>query len=79
MDAVAVFDNLDMAAVGARLRQARQAAGLSQREAARRCDLSVSNYCRLETGHAQGMRVEALHRLCQVLVVSADVVMGLRG
>ena len=67
---------LDMAAVGARIRQARQQAGLTQQAAARLAGLNPGNYNLIEMGRARGLRVETLARLCDLFGTSADTLLG---
>jgi transcriptional regulator with XRE-family HTH domain/quercetin dioxygenase-like cupin family protein len=60
-----------VAHVGARLRQARQEAGLSLREVARQLGVSASFVSQLETGKSQPS-VATLYSLAQLLNVSID-------
>lgn len=63
---------------GVRLRDLRQAAGASQREAARAAAVSQAALSRIESG-AQEPGVLALARLCAVLSVGVDELLDLRG
>ena len=71
------FTDLDMPAFALRLVVARKAAGLTQEQAAWRVNLSRPHYATIEAGRAVGLRVQTLYRLCQVLGVSADQLLGL--
>ena len=67
------MDNPD-ADVGARLRDLRLLAGLSQRELGRRTGLSNSFLSEVENGR-RGLGAASLLRLCRVLGASMDWVM----
>jgi transcriptional regulator with XRE-family HTH domain len=75
--AVAKTKGLNVHILARRLGAAREAAGLTQTETALRCDLNLSNLNALERGKAEGIRGDTLYRLCQVLNVSADYLLGL--
>ncbi|MFZ5471049.1 MAG: helix-turn-helix transcriptional regulator [Myxococcota bacterium] len=64
------------AALGAAARAARQRADLTQADVAERLDISPDVYGRLERG-VMLPSVETLRRLCLVLGVSADDLLGL--
>ena len=61
--------NIDYAAMGGRIRNARQAAGLSQSELAERCCLSISFLGHIERGTR---KMETLVAICDILNLSAD-------
>ena len=63
--------NIDYAAMGGRIRSARQAAGLSQSELAEQCGLSVSFLGHIERG-SRKMSLETLVAICEMLNLSAD-------
>ena len=63
--------NIDYAAMGGRIRNARQAAGLSQSELAERCCLSISFLGHIERG-TRKMSLETLVAICDILNLSAD-------
>ena len=63
--------NIDYAAVGGRIRNARLDAGLSQSELAERCSLSVSLLGHIERG-SRKMSLETLVAVCEALNLSAD-------
>lgn len=60
-----------------RLRQARTAQGLSQRDIAALLEVSQPAYQKLENGQTTDMRISTLKRLCKVLKVSADWLLGI--
>lgn len=61
---------------GARVREAREALGLSQTQAAAKAGLHTSQLSSIELGHRQP-RTDALARLARALEVSADWLLGL--
>jgi transcriptional regulator with XRE-family HTH domain len=63
--------------IGERHMLARRRCGLSQRELARRVPMSITSLNQFERGK-QSLPVERLARLCRLLGVSADYVLGLR-
>lgn len=63
----------DIEAFGARLRARREAAGLSQRELAERCGLSVRAVSNLECGRTQWPYRDTLHRLADSLELRGKV------
>ena len=63
--------NIDYAAMGGRIRSARQAAGLSQSELAEQCGLSVSFLGHIERG-SRKMSLETLVAICELLNLSCD-------
>lgn len=71
------FTDLDMQQLAERLLVARRRAGLTQTQVAWRADLHLGNYNEIERGKRPGLRVETLYRLCQVLGVGADYLLGL--
>jgi transcriptional regulator with XRE-family HTH domain len=68
---------VDMRGFATRLRHAREAAALSQRALAAQAGVNLGNYNELEQAQRTGLRVETLLRVCQVLGVSADSLLGL--
>lgn len=58
--------------LGARLRQARERRGLSQRDLARRARVTYSAIALLESGERTGIGLEQLRRLARVLRVTTD-------
>ena len=63
--------NIDYAAMGGRIRNARIAAGLSQSELAEKCNLSISFLGHIERG-IRKMSLETLVTVCEILNLSAD-------
>jgi transcriptional regulator with XRE-family HTH domain len=78
IQALEVFTDLDMTEVGRRLALARQQRGLSQVAAAVLADIDLGNLNEIERGKRTGMRVQTLWRLCQVLGVSPNTIVGWR-
>lgn len=78
MESIEVFAGLDMLALGQRVLAARERCGLTQEKLAWRAKLRVATLSELECGRRPGLRVHALYSLCQVLGLSADVLLGLR-
>lgn len=74
---VTVFGDLDMPAFCLRLRTVREAKRLSQTTLACFADMSVSYYNDIERGRTPGLTANTLYKLCQVLGVSADALLGL--
>ena len=77
MEQVQVFMDLDMEEVAQRLRRRRETIGLTQQAVAWRADMSQARYVTLERGRG-GMQINTLYKLCQVLQVSSDYLLGLR-
>jgi transcriptional regulator with XRE-family HTH domain len=77
METIEVFTDVDMRAVAEGLFQARHRAKLSQNSVAVLAGLAPTHYNEIERGNAPGMRVATLYKLCQVLRVSADALLGL--
>lgn len=75
--ALTVFTDLDMAAVIHRLRAIRAQRQMSQTQVALYADLSVSYLNDIERGRAHGLPANTLYKLCMVLDVSADYLLGL--
>lgn len=67
---------LKPAAFAARLRQAREAAGLSQRQASDQMDVHATALSRAENGK-NFMRADTLREFCRVCGCSADWLLGL--
>lgn len=65
------MNNIDYAAMGGRIRNARLTAGLSQSELAEKCNLSVSFLGHIERG-SRKMSLETLVSVCDALNLSAD-------
>jgi len=74
---VTVFTDVDLQRLGAHIRAARRAHGLTQEQVAWRADITVNHYGLIEGGKAKGLRVQSLYALCQVLSLSADYLLGL--
>src|SRR6266567_6635746 len=64
--------NIDLAAVGERVRLARERAGLSQRDLQSRAQISQSTLHRVETGKRNNVALADLDRLAQALGVGLD-------
>lgn len=62
---------LDYAAIGTRIRTAREAAGLTQAELGERADLSTAHIGHIERG-TRIVSLEAIFRIAQVLHTSVD-------
>jgi transcriptional regulator with XRE-family HTH domain len=77
MPVLDVFTDLNMQQFALRLRDVRQQRHLTQTQVAFRADLNLGNYNDLERGKRPGLRATTLYRLCQVLGVSADWLLGL--
>lgn len=77
MPGVAVFTDLDMVAVVHRLRAVRKARGLSQTTVALYADISVSYLNDIERNRAKGLPAPTLYKLCMVLNISANYLLGL--
>lgn len=60
-----------------RLKQARLNAKLTQQEMATRLGVSQQAYQKIEIGRTADMRISTLYKLCQILNVSADWLIGL--
>jgi len=63
--------NIDYAAIGGRIRNARLAAGLSQAALAEKCNISISFLGHIERG-SRKMSLETLVALCDALNLSTD-------
>lgn len=72
-----IFSDMDMIRFADRLRAIRQKRQLTQTQVAFRADINLGNYNDLEHGKRPGLRATTLYRLCQVLGVSADDLLGL--
>jgi transcriptional regulator with XRE-family HTH domain len=62
--------------LGARLRQLREMAGLSQNELAKRAQVLRPIISRVENGTQQNITLENARRICRVLGVSVDLLAG---
>lgn len=60
-----------------RLKAARIKKGLTQQDMAKELDVSYQAYQKLESGRTKDMRVSTAVRLCRILSVSADWLLGL--
>lgn len=60
-----------------RLKQARLNAKLTQQEMADRLGVSQQAYQKIEIGRTSDMRISTLFKLCQILNVSSDWLIGL--
>lgn len=60
-----------------RLKQARLNAKLTQQEMADRLGVTQQAYQKIEIGRTSDMRISTLFKLCQILNVSADWLIGL--
>lgn len=78
MKTMTVFGDLDIISMGQQIRAAREAQGLSQEQVAWRANIRAALVSEVEGGKRRGVRVDTLYRLCQVLGLSADVLLGLR-
>jgi transcriptional regulator with XRE-family HTH domain len=63
--------------LGERLRRSREARDMSQAELAEQLALPQSSVVALETGQHPQLDAKTLARVCQVLAVSADYLLGL--
>lgn len=61
-----------------RLKQARITAGLTQQEIATRLGVTQQAYQKIEIGRTPDMRISTLYKLCQILDVSSDWLLGLK-
>lgn len=77
-EVVEVFGDLDMVGFAERLALARRRAGLTQGSVATFAELSPTHYSELEGGKQGGLRANTLYKLCMVLRVSADTLLGLK-
>lgn len=68
---------IDMQLFGARLRQARMQAGLSQTDLARDCGITVQQANGLEHGKSGGTQAQTLLAFAWRLHVSSDYLLGL--
>lgn len=60
--------------IGGRIKEAREAAGLTQDRFAELIDLGTKNVSAIERG-AVGVSLASMKRICQVLAVSSDVIL----
>jgi transcriptional regulator with XRE-family HTH domain len=75
--AITALTDLNPQLIGQRLRDRRQARGLSQTHVAFVAGINLGNYNEIEHGKRQSFQVKTLYRLCQVLGMSADALLGL--
>ena len=61
-----------------RIKAARQQRKLSQKQMAELLEISQPGYQQLESGKYPDMKISTLVKLCEILKVSADWVLGLR-
>jgi transcriptional regulator with XRE-family HTH domain len=76
-NAVESSPTVNMAQLAARLRRAREELELSQTAVAWAADLCPEHYNKIERGHTAGIRINTLYKLCRVLGVRADYLLGL--
>lgn len=74
---IEVLQDLDIAIFAERLRKTRLARDMTQGAVAQAAGLNKTHYNELERGKTPGLRVETLYKLCQVLHVSTDYLLGL--
>lgn len=72
-----VFSDLHINAFAERLLLARRRKGLTQGQVATYADINPTHYNEIERGKNPGLRVATLYKLCHVLGVSADYLLGL--
>lgn len=65
---------LDLTAIGIRLKEQRKALGLTQQEIYEKIDISQNHYSRIENGHV-GMSIEILVQLSEILNLSIDYIL----
>ena len=70
-------DCVDYAALGKRIRQKRREAGITQEQFATLAGISTAFVGHIERG-TRVLSVETLYRLCKVLGVAADYLIGLK-
>jgi len=63
--------------IGARLKESRKACGLTQREIARKLNMTQQQYSRFENGIFE-LNYEQIIVLCGLLDISADYLFGLK-
>ncbi len=68
---------LDLGRLGERLRQARSAAALTQKDLGIRVGAAASWISDLEKGKQKGLAAETVYRLAQALDCSSDYLLGL--
>lgn len=66
-----------MTDVQIRLKQVRQSRKYTQKEMANRLGISQQAYQQLEAGKTEDMRISTLVKLCDILNVSADWLLGI--
>lgn len=77
MTQVEGFTDLDTRALGTRLRARREALGLHQAQVAWRAAMDIRLVVALEAGANVRPSINTLYKLCKVLRVSADELLGL--
>lgn len=65
---------IDMAAMGKRIKQQRNALGLTQQDIYDKLNISQNHYSRIENGHI-GMSFEILVQLSEILNISIDYIL----
>ncbi len=65
---------LDLAAIGARIKKQRKALGYTQQYVYEKLDISQNHYSRIENGHT-GMSVEILLQICSILRITANYIL----
>lgn len=62
-----------------RLKERRLQKGYTQAEIAEKLGVTQQAYQKLETGRTTDMRISTVKRICQILEISADWLLGLEG
>lgn len=60
-----------------RLKEARLRRGYTQAEIAQKLNVTQQAYQKLETGKTVDMRISTIKRICKILEISADWLLGL--
>lgn len=66
-----------MATIQTRLKEARTRKGLTQAEIAKELEVTYQAYQKLESGRTEDMRVSTAIKLCKILGISSDWLLGL--
>ena len=67
-----------MSTVQERLKEARQALGLTQTEIAAKLGMKQATWQKLESGKTPDMRISTLKHICETLNISSDWLLGLK-
>src|SRR5262245_51108238 len=78
MDTVTLFADVNLDAVCTRILHARLVTGLKQGQVAFRANLNPGHYSEIENAKVRSLHINTLYKLCQVLDVSADYLLGLQ-